>query len=130
MFIGGGAGMPPLRAMVHSLLEPGAQERIHFWYGARNLREAPYIAEMEALARKHENFTWHLVLSEAAEHGAGLIRGLVHEATHEGLLQKHPDLKPCEFYLCGPPAMLAATRNLLVRLGIAGQQVAYDDFKI
>ena len=130
VFIGGGAGMAPLRAMVHSLLESGAQERIHFWYGARNLREAPYVEEMEALARRHPNFTWHLVLSEAAEHGAGLIRGLVHEATHEGLLEKHPDLTSCEFYLCGPPAMLAATRTLLARLGIADEQVAYDDFKI
>ncbi|MGY0799459.1 2Fe-2S iron-sulfur cluster-binding protein [Lysobacter sp. A286] len=130
VFIGGGAGMAPLRAMVHSLLESGAEERIHFWYGARNMREAPYVEEMETLARKHANFTWHLVLSEAAEHGAGLIRGLVHEATDEGLLQKHPDLKSCEFYLCGPPAMLAATRSLLTRLGIAEEQVAYDDFKI
>ncbi len=130
VFIGGGAGMAPLRAMVHSLLESGAQERIHFWYGARNVREAPYVEEMEALAKRHANFTWHLVLSEAAEHGAGLIRGLVHEATHEGLLQKHPDLTSCEFYLCGPPAMLAATRSLLVRLNIADEQVAYDDFKI
>jgi Na(+)-translocating NADH:ubiquinone oxidoreductase F subunit len=130
VFIGGGAGMAPLRAMVHSLLESGAQERIHFWYGARNLREAPYVEEMEALASRYANFTWHLVLSEAAEHGAGLIRGLVHEATHEGLLQNHPDLTSCEFYLCGPPAMLAATRNLLNKLGIAEEQVAYDDFKI
>ncbi|MGV8939957.1 MAG: PepSY domain-containing protein [Lysobacter sp.] len=130
VFIGGGAGMAPLRAMVHSLFESGAEERIHFWYGARNLREAPYVEEMEALANRHANFTWHLVLSEAAEHGAGLIRGLVHEATDEGLLQKHPDLESCEFYLCGPPAMLAATRSLLHRLGIADEQIAYDDFKI
>lgn len=130
VFIGGGAGMAPLRAMVHSLLEAGATERIHFWYGARNLREAPYIDEMEALARTHPNFSWHLVLSEAAEHGSGLITGLVHEATHEGLLQTHPDLTSCEFYLCGPPAMLAATRTLLGNLGIAEEHISFDDFKI
>ncbi len=130
VFIGGGAGMAPLRAMIHSLLESCSEARIHFWYGARNLREAPYVEEMEGLARTHPNFTWHLVLSEAAEHGAGLIRGLVHEATHEGLLDAHPDLNSCEFYLCGPPAMLAATRTLLTRLGVADEQVAYDDFKI
>src|SRR3546814_3807688 len=76
IFIGGGAGMAPLRAMVHALLDSDANERIHFWYGARNLREAPYVAEMAELAERHPNFTWHLVLSEEAEHGAGLIKGL------------------------------------------------------
>ncbi len=130
IFIGGGAGMAPLRAMVHALVDGGARERIHFWYGARNLREAPYVAEMAELARRHLNFTWHLVLSDAAEHGDGLVRGLVHEATHAGLLQGHPDIHACEFYLCGPPAMLSATRHLLERLGVKEEQIAYDDFKI
>lgn len=130
VFIGGGAGMAPLRAMVHSLLDNGASERIHFWYGARNLREAPYVEEMAELARRHPNFSWHLVVSDAAEHGSGLVRGLVHEATHAGLLQEHPDIHACEFYLCGPPAMLAATRQLLARLGVNEERIAYDDFKI
>ncbi|MGN7726542.1 NADH:ubiquinone reductase (Na(+)-transporting) subunit F [Luteimonas sp. 22616] len=130
VFIGGGAGMAPLRAMIHSLLDRNASERIHFWYGARNLREVPYAGEMAELANNHPNFSWHLVLSDAAEHGAGLIQGLVHEATHEGLLQGHPDLQACEFYLCGPPAMLSATRSLLDRLGVGQAQVAFDDFKI
>lgn len=130
VFIGGGAGMAPLRAMIHSRLDNGARERIHFWYGARNLREAPYIDEMAQLARQYPNFTWHLVLSEEAEHGAGLVKGLVHEATHEHLLRDHPDLKVCEFYLCGPPAMLSATRQLLHKLGVAEEMIAFDDFKI
>ena len=130
IFIGGGAGMAPLRAMIHACLEHGARERIHFWYGARNLREAPYIDEMRELAQRHANFTWHLVLSEEAEHGAGLLKGLVHEATHEHLLAEHPDLHACEFYLCGPPAMLAATRNLLNKLGVSEENIAFDDFKI
>lgn len=130
IFIGGGAGMAPLRAMVHSLLDNGATERIHFWYGARNPREAPYAEEMAELARRHANFTWHLVLSEEAEHGAGLVKGLVHEATHDGLLRDHPDIRACEFYLCGPPAMLSATRQLLAKLGVDEDLVAFDDFKI
>src|SRR3546814_4675190 len=92
----------PLRAMVHELLDSGASERIHFWYGARNLQEAPYVGEMAELAERHPNFSWHLVLSEEAEHGAGLINGLVHEATHDALLHDHPDIHSCEFYLCGP----------------------------
>ncbi|HEY5612201.1 MAG TPA: 2Fe-2S iron-sulfur cluster-binding protein, partial [Lysobacter sp.] len=130
IFIGGGAGMAPLRAMVHSLLDNGATERIHFWYGARNPREAPYVDEMAELAQRHANFTWHLVLSEEAEHAAGLVKGLVHEATHEGLLRDHADIHACEFYLCGPPAMLSATRQLLARLGVDDDRVAFDDFKI
>lgn len=130
VFIGGGAGMAPLRAMIHALLDNGAQERIHFWYGARNLREAPYVDEMIGLARRHANFTWHPVLSEEAEHGAGLLKGMVHEATHDHLLRAHPDLHSCEFYLCGPPAMLVATRRLLQKLGVADEMIAFDDFKI
>ena len=130
IFIGGGAGMAPLRAMIHSRLDNGAKERIHFWYGARNLREAPYVDEMAELARRHSNFTWHLVLSEEAEFGAGLVKGLVHEATHDHLLRDHPNLQACEFYLCGPPAMLAATRQLLQKLGVAEDMIAFDDFKI
>lgn len=130
VFIGGGAGMAPLRAMVHACLDGGASERIHFWYGARNLREAPYVEEMAALADAHPNFSWHLVLSEDAECGAGLLKGLVHEAAHESLLRDHPDLHACDFYLCGPPAMLSATRQLLKRLGVAEERIAFDDFKI
>lgn len=130
VFIGGGAGMAPLRAMIHARLDSGARERVHFWYGARNRREAPYLEEMEELARRHSNFSWHLVLSEEAEHGAGLLKGLVHEATHEHLLRDHPNLHTCEFYLCGPPAMLTATRQLLKKLGIPEDKIAFDDFKV
>ena len=130
VFIGGGAGMAPLRAMVHARLDHGGSERMHFWYGARNLREAPYIDEMAELAARHPNFTWHLVLSQEAEQGAGLINGLVHEATHDHLLRAHPDIHACEFYLCGPPAMLAATRQLLRTLGVSEEMIAFDDFKI
>lgn len=130
IFIGGGAGMAPLRAMVHACLAAGASERMHFWYGARSLRDAPYVEEMAELARRHGNFSWHLVLSDEAECGAGLLRGLVHEVAEASLLREHPDLHACDFYLCGPPAMLAATRHLLQRLGIDESRVAFDDFKI
>lgn len=130
VFIGGGAGMAPLRAMIHALLDTGAHERIHYWYGARNLREAPYLVEMEHLAQRHTNFSWHLVLSEEAEQGGALMRGLVHEAAHDTLLRSHPDLQACEFYVCGPPGMLAATRKMLAALGVANDRIAFDDFKI
>ncbi|WP_203322485.1 2Fe-2S iron-sulfur cluster-binding protein [Pseudoxanthomonas beigongshangi] len=130
VFIGGGAGMAPLRAMIHACLDGGAGERMHFWYGARSLRDAPYIEEMAALAQRHANFSWHLVLSDEAECGDGLLRGLVHEVAEHTLLRDHPDLHACDFYLCGPPAMLMATRQLLKRLGVDEARIAYDDFKI
>ena len=130
IFIGGGAGMAPLRAMIHSLLDRGATERIHYWYGTRTARDAPYMDEMATLSRDNANFSWHPVVSEAAECGDALLRGLVHEAVHEHLLKEHASLLDCDFYLCGPPAMLAATRQLLQRLGVPEAQVAFDDFKI
>ena len=122
--------MAPLRAMIRANLAGGAQESMHFWYGARTLRDAHYVQEMSALAQKHANFSWHLVLSEDAEHGASLLKGLVHEAVREALLQTHPDLHACDFYLCGPPAMLAAAQKLLQRLGVAEERIAFDDFKV
>ncbi|WP_169444485.1 2Fe-2S iron-sulfur cluster-binding protein [Massilia niastensis] len=129
VFIGGGAGMAPLRAMIHDLLAKGAKEPLHFWYGARSLRDAPYVDEMRAFAAKHPNFHWHLVLSE--EEGMADVRsGFVHEAVQEGLLQTHPDISSLEFYVCGPPAMLNATRAMLSSLGVDDVNVAYDDFKI
>ena len=124
VFIGGGAGMAPLRAMIHARLDQGGSERLHYWYGARNVREAPYIDEMAQLAKRHANFSWHLVLSEAAESGAELLQGWVHEAIDEHLLRDHPDLATCEFYLCGPPPMLAATRQLLHTLGVDEDNIA------
>ena len=130
VFIGGGAGMAPLRAMIRTLLAGQSSERIHFWYGARNLKEAPYIEEMEQLARQHPNFSWHLVLSDEAQNDDALLRGLVHEVAHDRLLKAHRALTECEFYLCGPPAMLKATRELLTKLDVPDSQVAYDDFKV
>jgi Na+-transporting NADH:ubiquinone oxidoreductase subunit F len=130
VFIGGGAGMAPLRAMIHALLDGGSREPMHFWYGARSRRDAPYVDEMRAFAEKHPNFRWQLVLSEEGE-GAGEVRtGLVHEAARDALLRQHPDLGACDFYLCGPPAMLAATRALLNELGVSEERIAFDDFKI
>ena len=85
---------------------------------------------MAELAGWHANFTWHLVLSGEAEHAAGLVKGLVQEATHEELQRDHADIHASEFYLCGPPAMLSATRPLLTKLGVDDDRLAFDDFKI
>lgn len=130
VFIGGGAGMAPLRAMILECLGQGATEKVHYWYGSRTMRDAPYLQEMANLAQRHENFRWNLVLSEEPEVPVDVHRGMVHSAVDVGLLRKHPDLASCDFYLCGPPAMLAATRSLLRSLGMRDERVAFDDFKI
>ncbi|WP_182915851.1 2Fe-2S iron-sulfur cluster-binding protein [Massilia cavernae] len=131
VFIGGGAGMAPLRAMIHSLLDEGAREPMHFWYGARSHRDAPYVEEMKAFAGMHPNFKWQLVLSEeTAEEAQDVRTGLVHEAARDALLRKHPDLAACDFYLCGPPAMLASTLKLLKEMGVSDDRIAFDDFKV
>ena len=130
VFIGGGAGMAPLRAMIHSLLDEGAREPMHFWYGARSQRDAPYVDEMKAFAGKHPNFKWQLVLSEDADGAENVSVGLVHEAARDALLRKHPDLGMCDFYLCGPPAMLESTLKLLKELGVDSSRIAFDDFKV
>lgn len=125
IFIGAGAGMAPLRALIQQRLDEGGGERMHYWYGARGERDCPYVEQMQELAHEHANFSWHPVWS-----GQGADARRVHEAMHEDLLKQHPDLAGCEFYLCGPPAMLAATRQLLRKLGVADERVAFDDFKI
>jgi len=127
VFIGGGAGMAPLRAMIHALFAQGASEPVHFWYGARSRRDAPYVEEMAAFAARHPNFDWRLVLSEEGDAGPA---GFVHEAVRDGLLRDHPNLASLEFYVCGPPAMLAATRRMLKELGVDDGMVAFDDFKV
>jgi len=127
VFIGGGAGMAPLRAMIHALFAQGASEPVHFWYGARSRRDAPYVEEMAAFAASHPNFDWRLVLSEEDDDSPPCF---VHEAIRESLLKDHPNLSSVDFYVCGPPAMLTATRAMLRDLGVADACVAYDDFKV
>lgn len=126
IFVAGGTGVAPLRAMLRERLEQGADERMHLWVGARREDEVPYLAEILALTDTHPHLSFHLVYSEAdnGEHGPRWV----HEAVYEGLLHPHGALAECEFYVCGPPSMVAAMRALLAQIGIPGEQVAWDDF--
>ena len=130
ILIGGGAGMAPLKSMtLHLLRNQGWRGKLRFWYGARNQREILYRETLESLAQEHANFEWEVALSDAGDdiHWQG-HRGFIHEAIFEQLLKNHRTLQECEFYLCGPPAMLAATRQMLRQLGIADRFVFFDDF--
>lgn len=130
ILIGGGAGIAPLKSMTLHLLENnGWQGKLRFWYGARNQQEILYRQTFEALAEKHANFEWGVALSDAEDdlhwHGS---RGFIHRAIFKQVLKDHRTLSECEFYLCGPPPMLAATRQMLRELGVADQLVRFDDF--
>ena len=130
ILVGGGAGMAPLRSHVFDQLQRlQSKRKISFWYGARSLREAFYGEQFERLAAEHENFEWHLALSEPlpADNWTGLT-GFIHEMLFEHYLKQHPAPEDCEFYLCGPPMMIAALTNMFDELGVEEENIFFDDF--
>jgi Na+-transporting NADH:ubiquinone oxidoreductase subunit F len=130
LFIGGGAGMAPMRSHIYDQLKRlHSKRRISFWYGARSLREAFYIEEFDGLAAQHGRFTWHLALSEPLpeDNWSGPV-GFIHEVLYEDYLKDHPAPEDCEYYLCGPPLMIAAVTHLLDDLGVEKENVLFDDF--
>ena len=130
VLIGGGVGMAPLRAIVVDQLERQSDNRaISFWYGARGLIDLYYENEMENLAERFENFSWHVALSDPAPDDVWQGEtGFIHDVVYHRYLQNHPDPTACEYYLCGPPLMIEAVRAMLDRLGVAEESVFYDDF--
>ena len=130
IFIGGGAGMGPLRSIIlDQLLNRSSSRTISFWYGARNRREIFYREIFDQLVLDHENFSWTVALSEQDpdEHWQGAT-GLIHEVALESYLAKHPGIEDCEFYICGPPALLMAALEMLAELGVQPAAIRYDDF--
>jgi len=130
VFIGGGAGMAPMRSHIYDQLKRlHSKRRMSFWYGARSLREAFYVEEFDELAAQYENFTWHLALSEPLpEDGWSGPVGFIHEVLYEHYLKDHPAPEDCEYYLCGPPLMVGAVTHLLEDLGVEKENVLFDDF--
>ena len=130
VFIGGGAGMAPMRSHIFDQLKRlKSKRKISFWYGARSLREAFYQQEFDALAAEHDNFNWHLALSDPLpeDNWDGLV-GFIHTVLYENYLKDHPAPEDCEYYLCGPPMMNAAITRLLEDLGVEKENVLFDDF--
>jgi Na+-transporting NADH:ubiquinone oxidoreductase subunit NqrF len=122
--------LAPLKSMVvHLLKNRGWQEKVRFWCGARNQPEILYRETFETLAKEHENFEWQVALSEATDdlQWQG-HRGFIHQAIFEEVLKNHSTIQECEFYVCGPPSMLAATRRMLRDLGVSDASVRFDDF--
>jgi Na+-transporting NADH:ubiquinone oxidoreductase subunit F len=130
MFIGGGAGMAPLRAHIFDqLLRLQTSRPITFWYGARSLKEAFYREDFDRLAAAHDNFSWHLALSEPLpEDDWDGPTGFIHHVALEAHLRRHPAPEDIEYYLCGPPMMVHACLQALDDLGVERSNIFYDEF--
>lgn len=130
VFIGGGAGMAPMRSHIFDQLKRlDSKRKMTFWYGARSLREAFYVEEFDALAKKHDNFTWHLALSEPLpEDNWKGPTGFIHQVLFDMYLKEHPAPEDCEYYLCGPPMMNEAVFKMLDSLGVEDENILFDDF--
>jgi Na+-transporting NADH:ubiquinone oxidoreductase subunit F len=130
IYIGGGAGMAPLRAHVSHLLENERTSRkVSFWYGARTRQEIFYEEYFQALAKVHRNFTFQLALSSPLPEDAWTgPAGFIHEVLLEKYLCNHPNPHAVEYYLCGPPMMIKACNTMLTNMGISPALIAYDEF--
>lgn len=130
VFIGGGAGMAPMRSHIFDQLKRlGSKRKISFWYGARSLREMFYQEEFEQLARDSPNFSFHIALSDPQpEDNWTGYTGFIHNVLYENYLKHHAAPEDCEFYMCGPPMMNAAVIKMLQDLGVEDENIMLDDF--
>ncbi len=130
VFIGGGAGMAPMRSHIFDQLKRiKTRRKISFWYGARSLREAFYVDEFDKLAAENENFTWTLALSDPLpEDNWTGPTGFIHNVLYEQYLKDHPAPEDCEYYMCGPPMMNASVIKMLHELGVEDENILLDDF--
>lgn len=130
VFIGGGAGMAPMRSHIFDQLRRlKTKRKMSFWYGARSLRELFYKEDYDMLASENDNFNWHIALSDPQpeDNWTGLT-GFIHNVLYEQYLRDHPAPEDCEFYMCGPPMMNAAVIKMLKDLGVEDENILLDDF--
>ena len=130
VYLGGGAGMAPLRSHLSWLFETRKTTiRVSYWYGARSLQEMFYQDYFEELARNNSNFSFHVALSEPQSDDQWQSHtGFIHEVLKREYLDSHPNPKSIDYYLCGPPAMIKAARQMLTELGVDPAQIAFDEF--
>ena len=131
MFIGGGAGMAPMRShlfhLFHTLKE--SDKKITFWYGARSWKEVFYYEQFRDIEKNFDNFSFHLALSEPLpEDKWEGPTGFIHQVIYDNYLSKHEEPEEIDYYLCGPPMMNDAVHKMLYNLGVPDENVAFDDF--
>jgi Na+-transporting NADH:ubiquinone oxidoreductase subunit F len=131
IYIGGGAGMAPLRSHLFHLFhtEKMRHRKVTYWYGARSLREVFYEDQFRAIERDFDNFKFNLALSEPQpeDDWKGYV-GFIHQVLYDNYLKDHDAPEDCEYYLCGPPMMNAAVFKLLDSLGVPPENIRFDDF--
>ncbi|HNZ69628.1 MAG: NADH:ubiquinone reductase (Na(+)-transporting) subunit F [Bacteroidota bacterium] len=131
MFIGGGAGMAPMRShlfhLFHTMKE--TRRKVSFWYGARSTREVFYKEQFEEIEKNFPNFSFTLALSEPKpeDHWTGPT-GFIHQVIYDDYLSKHEQPEEVDYYLCGPPLMNSAVQKMLYDLGVPDENILYDDF--
>ena len=129
-FVGGGAGMAPMRSHIFDqLLRLHSKRKMTYWYGARSMREAFYVDEFDRLAAENPNFTWHLALSEPLpEDNWKGPTGFIHNVLYDRYLKDHPAPEDVEYYMCGPGPMTKAVIAMLLNLGVDRENIMLDDF--
>jgi Na+-transporting NADH:ubiquinone oxidoreductase subunit F len=130
VFVGGGAGMAPMRSHIFDQLKRLKSDRkISFWYGARSLKELFYKEDYDSLAAEFSNFEWHVAMSDPQpdDNWEGLT-GFIHNVLLEQYLKDHPAPEDCEYYMCGPPIMNQSVMNMLEAMGVEPENIMLDDF--
>ncbi|MBI1225366.1 MAG: NADH:ubiquinone reductase (Na(+)-transporting) subunit F [Bacteroidetes bacterium] len=131
LYIGGGAGMAPLRSHIFHLFhtEKTRDRQVSYWYGGRSSRELFYTEDFREIEREFPNFKYHIALSEPLpeDNWTGPV-GFIHQVVLENYLKNHPEPEEIEYYLCGPPLMLSAVQKMLTDLGVPEENIAFDDF--
>ncbi|MDO6611461.1 NADH:ubiquinone reductase (Na(+)-transporting) subunit F [Shewanella sp. 1_MG-2023] len=130
VFIGGGAGMAPMRSHIFDQLKSKQTKRkMSFWYGARSAREIFYQEDFDMLAAENDNFVWHVALSDPLpEDNWQGYTGFIHTVLLENYLKDHKAPEDCEFYMCGPPIMNSSVISMLESLGVEEENILLDDF--
>jgi Na+-transporting NADH:ubiquinone oxidoreductase subunit F len=130
IFIGGGAGMAPLRShIMRKLTTDRTTRKVSYWYGARSAREMFYTEDFDKLAGEFSNFEWNVALSEPQpEDNWTGYTGFIHQVALDNYLSTHPAPEECEYYLCGPPMMNSAVLKMLDDLGVEPENIRLDDF--
>ncbi|MDD5410103.1 MAG: NADH:ubiquinone reductase (Na(+)-transporting) subunit F [Methylobacter sp.] len=130
VFIGGGAGMAPMRSHIFDQLRRlKSKRKMTFWYGARSKREMFYVEDFNMLAKENDNFEWHVALSDPLpEDNWEGYTGFIHNVLFEEYIKNHPAPEDCEFYMCGPPIMNSSVINMLLENGVEPENIFLDDF--
>ncbi len=130
VFIGGGAGMAPMRSHIFDQLRRlKSKRKITFWYGARSKREMFYVEDFDMLAKENPNFTWHVALSDPLpEDNWTGFTGFIHNVVYENQIKNHPAPEDCEYYMCGPPIMNTSVIKMLLDNGVEPENIMLDDF--